>query len=118
MHITFIVLQAILGLMFLMAGLMKLGAKQRVEMFQHYGYPQWFRVVTGIVEIVGGAGMIIGIWSPVLAPLAGLWLGITMIGAIFTHIRVKDSAKATLPALVLLILSLLVVIFQWQALVA
>lgn len=54
MHITFIVLQAILGLMFLMAGLMKLGAKQRVEMFQHYGYPQWFRVVTGIVEIVGG----------------------------------------------------------------
>lgn len=116
MHITITVLEAILGLMFLMSGLMKLVAKQSVEMFKHYQYPQWFRVVTGIVETLGGAAMVAGIWSPALAAWAGLWLGITMLGAIFTHIRVKDPAKGSMPALVLLVLLLLVVLSQGHAL--
>ena len=93
---------------------MKFGAKQQVEGFNHYGYPQWFRIVTGIVEVIGGAAVIIGIWYPVIATLAGLWLGITMLGALFTHIRVKDPGKIAAPSIILLILAVAVAVLNWK----
>jgi uncharacterized membrane protein YphA (DoxX/SURF4 family) len=116
-HIVAIVLQVILALMFLMAGFSKFKDKRHVEAFEHYGYPQWFRIVTGIVELVGAIGMIVGIWYPVVAPLAGLWLGITMLVAAITHIRVKDPAKMLLFPVILLVFNALVVLLQWHALV-
>ncbi len=114
MHITSIVLQIILGVMFLMAGVMKFGSKQQVEAFNHYGYSQGFRVFTGIVEIIGAAAMIVGIWYPVIATLAGLWLGITMLVATITHIRVKDPAKVMTMPIILLILAVVVSILNWK----
>jgi putative oxidoreductase len=114
MHIVSIVLQVLLGLMFLMSGVMKFGAKQHVEGFKHYGYPQGFRIITGLVEIIGAAGMIVGIWYPINATLAGLWLGVTMLGAAITHIRVKDPAKLAIPSIVLLILSIVVTVLNWR----
>ena len=52
MTVLSIILQVILGLGFLMFGFMKFGSKQMVEGFKHYGYPGWFRVFTGIVELI------------------------------------------------------------------
>jgi len=49
MHVTSIVLQVILGVMFLMAAFSKFGSKQQVEAFKHYGFSQGFRVFTGVV---------------------------------------------------------------------
>jgi putative oxidoreductase len=115
-HIAAIVLQVILALMFLMATFAKFWDKRQVEAFEHYGYPQWFRIVTGIVELIGAVGMIVGIWYPAVAPLAGLWLGITMLVAAITHIRAKDPAKSLLFPVILLVLNVLVVLFQWHAL--
>ena len=44
------ILQALLGLAFLGAGGQKLaGTDQMVNDFDRYGYPQWFRIVTGSV---------------------------------------------------------------------
>lgn len=116
MQITSIVLQIILGTGFIMFGSMKFSAKQMVQQFQRYGYSQGFRIFTGLVEIVGAAGMILGIWYPLLATLAGLLLAATMIGATITHIRVKDPGNSLGMPLVLLILSLIVVILNWNAL--
>jgi putative oxidoreductase len=113
MHITSIVLQVILGVMFLMAAFSKFGSKQQVEAFNHYGYSQGFRVVTGLVEVIGAAAMIVGIWYPLIATLAGLWLGITMLVATITHIRVKDPAKVTVMPVILLILAVAVSVLSW-----
>ncbi len=42
--------------MFLFAGFGKVtGINMHVEAFNHLGLPQWFRVVTGIVELAGAA---------------------------------------------------------------
>ena len=108
MHITSIILQVILGLGFLLFGFMKFGAKQQVEAFKHFGYSQAFRAFTGIIEVIGAAGMIVGIWYPTIATLAGLLLGVIMLGALITHIRVKDPGKNMGMAIILLILSIVV----------
>lgn len=112
MHIAAIILEVLLGAMFLMAGLGKFAAKQQVEAFKHYGYPQGFRVFTGIVEVIGAAGMVLGIWYPVIATLAGLWIAIIMVGAVITHVRVKDPAKAMSMSVLVLILAVIEVVLS------
>jgi putative oxidoreductase len=112
MHIFSVVLQLILGLAFFMSCFMKFGSKQQVEAFKHYGYPQGFRIVTGVVEVVGAIGLIVGIWYPIVATLAGLWLGVTMLCAVITHIRIKDPGKVMGAPIVLLILSVLVAVLN------
>lgn len=107
MTIFSIILQSLLALMFLMAGLGKIsGSKIHVEGFKHWRLPQWFRVVTGIVEFVGAAALIVGYWEPSWVALGALILGITGIGGILTHIRVKDAFKDTFMILLLAIISI------------
>lgn len=112
MNIVSIVIQIILALGFLMFGMMKFSSKQMVEEFTRYGLPGWFRVVTGLVEWIGAALMVAGIWNDAVAAFGGLWLAITMVGAVITHIRVKDPlSKAGMP-IILIILSLVVLILN------
>ncbi|MED4600239.1 DoxX family protein [Paenibacillus validus] len=109
MDILAFVLQGLLALAFLMAGLGKItGSKMHVEGFKHWRLPQWFRVVTGIVEFVGAAALIIGFWESSWAAAGALWLGVTAIGGILVHVRVKDSFKQTFPIVLLGLLSLIV----------
>lgn len=109
MVIVTYVLQGILALMFLMAGFGKVtGSKMHVEAFAHWRLPQWFRVVTGLVELAGAILLIVGYWASTSAMAGTLLLGITGIGGILTHIRVKDSFKDTAMILFLAILSFVV----------
>lgn len=106
MEILSIILQSLLILAFLMAGFGKItGSKMHVEGFKQWGLPQWFRVVTGLVELAAAAAMIAGYWNPGWAAAAGLLLGITAIGGILVHVRAKDSFKQSFPILLLGILS-------------
>lgn len=103
------VLQGVLGLMFLMAAIGKIsGSKMHVENFKHWRLPQWFRVVTGIVEFVGAAALIIGFWEQSWATVGALILGVTSIGGILTHLRVKDSLKQTFAIIFLGVVSFVV----------
>jgi len=48
MSILIIIVQVVLGLLFVGIGSMTVaGRKMFVENFRRFGYPQWFRVVTG-----------------------------------------------------------------------
>lgn len=62
-------LQAALGLVGLGVGGAKVTHREdQVEDFQRFGYPQWFRIVTGLVEIGAGIGLLVGLrWRPGLA---------------------------------------------------
>jgi putative oxidoreductase len=71
--------------MFLLAGVLKLaGVQMEVEMFAAVGIGQWFRYLTGLLEI-GGA---IGLFMPAVASYAALLLATVMVGAIATHLLV------------------------------
>ncbi|RED58084.1 DoxX family protein [Cohnella lupini] len=113
MDVVAIVLQGLLGLVFVMAGFSKIsGTKMQVDSFNHYGYPQWFRVVTGLVQWVGVAALVIGFWEPSWAAVGALWLGVTMLGGVLTHVRIRDTFKQTLAAIVFLLLLVILFIIE------
>jgi putative oxidoreductase len=72
------------------------GRKMFVDNFQHFGYPQWSRVVMGSLEVLGGLGLLIGIWLPWLAALASAGLALVMLGAVSTHC-VEENPCRNLP---------------------
>ncbi|GGE27127.1 hypothetical protein GCM10011391_01840 [Pullulanibacillus camelliae] len=99
-----IILQIILGLGFLMFGFMKFGTKQMKDEFQRYGYSDAFRFVTGLVEVLAAVLVIWGIWTHELAIYGGILIVLTMLGGIFTHIKIKDAVnKMTMPIILLLL---------------
>lgn len=99
--------QALLGLVGLGVGGAKVtNQEDQVENFQRFGYPQWFRIVTGLVEIGAGAALIVGLlWLPGLTLAGGLLLSGVMLGAIATHIRTGDPHSKTVAPAVLLVLT-------------
>jgi uncharacterized membrane protein YphA (DoxX/SURF4 family) len=110
MHILTIVLQS--WLLFSMAffgGSKIAGAKHQIELFDSVKLPQWFRVITGYVQIVGCIGLIIGYWYPVIAAWAGILIGIMMLLACLSHFRVKHPIGKMIPALLNLLISIAVV---------
>jgi hypothetical protein len=74
-----------------------------VQLFAQIGLGQWFRVVTGIVEIVGAVALL----YPRLASVGGVWLGATMFFGALTHILVLHTNPA--PAVTLGLLNALIV---------
>lgn len=90
----------LLALAFGAAGAAKLaGVPQMVQVFDAIGAGQWFRYLTGAVEIVGAV--------LVLLPAAGffgaLLLAATMVGAVATHLVLIGGSPV--PAAVLGLLS-------------
>ena len=106
------IIQVLLGLVFLAAGGSKLaGTQMQVANFERYGYPQWFRLVTGAVEVIGAAGLIGGLFAEEVAVAAAVWLGITMVFAAYTDGRHSPPAMVA-PPLVLLALNVAVIVLR------
>ena len=80
------------------------------EEFQAYGLPEWSVQVVGFLKLLLAACLIAGIWFPTVTRPAALGIAILMLGAVAMHIKVKDPLKKSLPALTMLILSLIVAI--------
>jgi uncharacterized membrane protein YphA (DoxX/SURF4 family) len=93
--------QIVLAAMFLFAGGLKLtGAPAMVGLFDAIGLGQWFRYVTGSIEVVSAVALLVPAW----AAFGALLLIPTMIGAVFTHLFIVGGSAV--PATVLLIGSL------------
>ena len=106
-------LQGIIAAAFLAAGAAKLaGVPFMVDLFAQIGLGQWFRVVTGAVEVIGAVALLV----PGLASLGALWLGGTMVGAVATHLFVLHTSPV--PAIVLGVLNALVVYLRRDELAA
>ena len=115
MSIPIILVQVVLGLLFLAIGSMTVAGRQMfVDNFRRFGYPQWFRVVTGSLEVLGGLGLLIGIWVPWLAALASAGLSLVMLGAILTHVRTRESWQKILLPAVIGALAILVTVGYWS----
>jgi putative oxidoreductase len=98
--ITLWTLSSLVALAFIAAGGGKLaGAAVMIELFDKVGLGQWFRYFTGLLEVVGGIGLLF----PRYAFYATILLAIVMVGAIIAHLAVLGGSPA--PAFVLLVLS-------------
>ena len=96
----------VLALAFFAAGTAKLaGAAQMVDVFEAIGVGQWFRYMTGFVEVVAAVLLLV----PATGFFGGLITLLTMIAAVGTHAFVIGGSFV--PALVLALLSAFV---AWQ----
>ena len=89
--------QIALAGMFLLAGSPKLlGAPAMVGLFDAIGIGQWFRYVTGLIEVVSALALLV----PSFAVFGALALVPTMVGAVATHLFIVGGSPA-LPAILL-----------------
>jgi putative oxidoreductase len=100
--------RVLLALAFGAAGAAKLvGVQQLVELFSAIGFGQWFRYLTGAVEVVGALLMLI----PAAGLIGGLLLTATCVGAVATHLLLIGGSPV--PATVLGVLSAFIAWRQW-----
>jgi uncharacterized membrane protein YphA (DoxX/SURF4 family) len=84
-------LQIVCAAMFLFAGGSKLaGAPMMVQTFDAIGVGQWFRYVTGVIEVTSAVLLL----TPSLAFFGALALAATMVGAVITHLFVIGGSPA------------------------
>ena len=90
--------QVVLAGMFLLAGGSKLaGAAAMVALFDAIGVGQWFRYVTGLIEVVSAVALLV----PSLAPFGAVALVATLVGAVATHLFIIGGSPAV-PVVLLL----------------
>ncbi len=89
--------QLALAAMFLLAGGSKLaGAPAMIALFDGVGIGQWFRYVTGLIEV----GSAVALLVPSIAPFGATALVATMAGAVLTHLFIVGGSPIV-PAVLL-----------------
>ncbi len=97
MRIALLIIKILLTVAFVAAGAAKLiGAPMMVESYEVIGLGQWFRYLTGIIE-VGGAVLL---WIPRRQAWGAALLGATMVGAVLAHLVVLGMSTVA-PSIVL-----------------
>lgn len=96
----------LLALAFAAAGSAKLaGVPMMVATFEAVGFGQWFRYLTGAIEVIGAIMLLV----PSTAFFAGLLLGATMVGATISHLVAVPGSPAGA-----IVLGLLCALVVWQ----
>ncbi len=113
------ILQALLGVAFLGAGVMKL-ARPRAKVAPSM---RWAGTVSdtqfktiGAVETLGALGVLLPAVTESadpLAPFAALGLFLVMVGAVAKHVQIKDPAAQMVPAVVLGLIAVVVAILRF-----
>ena len=100
----------VLIISFLIYGSRCLFAEAMVGEFQRWGVPE-LRHITGVLEVAGALGLIVGQWLPWVGLLSAAGLSLLMACGLLVRIRIRDSFLQTLPAVVYLVVSGMV---AWQ----
>lgn len=97
------IVKILLSFAFIAAGFAKLmGVEMMVQTFEAVGQDQWFRYVTGLIEIGG----VILLWVPGRQLVGAALLVCTMIGATLAHLFILGPSAV--PAITLGVLAALV----------
>ncbi len=87
-----------------------------VQEFQQYGLPDWLRDLVGILKMTFSLMLLIGIERGLFAVTGGLGIALLMAAALVTHLRVKNPIFKMLPALTLLIFSMVIAWINYRLL--
>ena len=95
---------------FFVYGARCLFAEAMVLEFKRWGVSE-LRHITGALEILGAAGLVVGQWLPWVGLLSAAGLSLLMVCGLLVRLRIKDGFLQALPAVIYLIVSVLV---MWQ----
>jgi len=85
-------------------------AKNMREEFAVYGLSPGFMKVIGSLKVTLAFCLIIGLWVHMVTRPAAIGVAALMLGAVAMHVKAKDPSQRALPAVTLLLLSILVAI--------
>ncbi len=95
------VLSSILAILFVLAGVPKIMQMESIiQMFTVWGYPAWFALTIGVVEVIGGISLLI----PRISFYSAIMLVIVMVGASYTHIAAGESMQVLRPLIFMILL--------------
>lgn len=69
-------------------------------------------ILIGILKVGLALTLIAGIWISDLTLIGAIAIAVLMAGAVTMHLKVRDPLKKSLPALSLLLLSVIVILFS------
>jgi uncharacterized membrane protein YphA (DoxX/SURF4 family) len=95
-------LTGLLACLYILAGSMKFLSPEAAKQFEAFGYPDWFRVLIGAVEVGGALALLV----PRAAFYAAGALGVVMAGAVGTLLRAGEGAQAVVPLVLFGLLAL------------
>jgi uncharacterized membrane protein YphA (DoxX/SURF4 family) len=104
MNVVIWIVQIVLGLAFILAGFMKSTQpreKLTAQMTWVEDYSGQQVKLIGVVEILGGLGLILPAWTgiaPILTPIAATGLAIVMVLAALVHVRRKEVNRTPINA--------------------
>ena len=99
------VLSVLLTIAFMLAALPKLiGAQVWIVKFMKWGYPKWFPIAIGSLELLGGILLLI----PRVATYGACVLGVIMVGAAYTHLANGEGLQVLRPVIVLMLLGIVI----------
>lgn len=79
--------------------------------FERYGFKK-FRILTGILEILGGLGLLVGqFWNPLLI-FSSLGLTSLMLVAFGVRVNLKDGILESTPSFILMLINLSILFFS------
>lgn len=111
-HATFVI-QIVISAVFVFVGFGKISGNRTYQRaFIKWRLPYWFLGLTGFLEMIAGLLLLMGLLIHGLALYGLLLLFCICIGAIFTHIRVKDDVQEMLPIIVLFVFVLFLFLFS------
>ena len=113
MTIALIIVATLLGIAAAGSALQKLRRDATVVASMH-GVGVGDRQITllATLELLGAAGLVVGIWLAPLGVLAAIGLALYFLGAVIAHIRVKAPVRDAVPALVLALLAVATVLLE------
>jgi hypothetical protein len=107
---SFIKLMMIIsGVSFLFFGITCLSTNFMILEFERYGLAK-YRIIVGVLQIVGALGLLFGFTSKKWALIASLGLAVLMICGFIVRIKIKDAFLLTLPSLIYAILNFFIFI--------
>ena len=68
--------------------------------FKRFGLTDRMRVLTGVLQLYGAAGLAAGLFFPLLGFLASTGLALMMLIAFGVRIRIKDTVAQSSPSLI------------------
>jgi uncharacterized membrane protein YphA (DoxX/SURF4 family) len=107
---TLIVVSAI---SFLFYGVNCLFNKKMSQEFKRFGLSK-FQKLTGILQIIGATGLLMGYFYPILILIASAGLSLLMLLGFFVRLKIKDGLLLSLPSFAFMLLNLYIFLVSYH----
>ncbi|MFT6181824.1 MAG: putative membrane protein YphA (DoxX/SURF4 family) [Paracoccaceae bacterium] len=100
----FHILNLFCALSFIAYGVSCLAAAHMVREFERFGLPN-YRKLTGILQLLGAVGLLIGFRFPIIGALAAGGLALQMLIGFGVRLKIRDHFLQSLPAFAYLLIN-------------